>query len=138
MESLPPIESLSSISLPVWILSITPSLLNVEVASLIATLSLSGAFRTMFTLSELKLPIVTSTFPSNSPVGLAVTRFTKPWTAFLPDNVPWGPLSTSILSRSWNPVSVNADDPTAWPLIDVTNDATTAAPTPYEPTPLIE
>ena len=78
MESLPPIESLSSISLPVWILSITPSLLKVVVASLIATLSLSGAFRTMFTLSELKLPIVTSTFPSNSPVGLAVTRFTNP------------------------------------------------------------
>ena len=56
----------------------TPSLLNVEVAILIETFSLSGALRTIFTLSELKLPMVASTFPSSSPVGLAVTRLTKP------------------------------------------------------------
>ena len=118
--------------------SITPSLLKVEVANLIATLSPTGTLKTMLVLSEPKFPAVTSTFPSNSPVGLAVTKFINPWTAFLPDSVPWGPFNTSILSRSWKPESFNADEPTAWPFIAVINDGTTAAPTPYEPTPLIE
>ena len=94
------------------------------------TLSFIGTFNTIFNLSELKLPIVSSAFPSSSPVGLAETKLTKPWTAFLPDNVPCGPFKTSILSRSWNPTSVNADAYTEWPLNDVTKDATTAAPTP--------
>ena len=117
-------------SFPVFVFLIVPSLLNTDVASLIETLSFTGTLNTMFVLSELNFPAVISILPSNSPVGLAVTKFTSPWTAFLPDKVPWGPFKTSILSRSWKPESSRADDPTAWPLTDVINEGTTAAPTP--------
>ena len=47
----------------------------------------------------------TFTFPPNTASGLFVTSWTAPPVVPDPNNVPWGPLSTSILSTSKNSAS---------------------------------
>ena len=78
-----------------------------------------------------------STEPPASAVGLAVTKLITPVVAFLPFKVPWGPLSTSIRSKSNIPMSLNTLSFVLWPLDAVTTEDVLAAPTPKEPIPLI-
>ena len=78
-----------------------------------------------------------SNLPPYSAVGLAEIKLIAPTTAFLPNNVPCGPLSTSIRSTSRKPISAKAPAPESCPFVATTTAPTTAAPTPYDPVPLI-
>ena len=53
IDNLPATDSLPSISFPVLIFLIVPSLLNNDEASLIETLSFNGTLKTIFVLCEL-------------------------------------------------------------------------------------
>ena len=84
----------------------------------------------MVTLVKSRLPISTSTYPPYSLSGLAEITLITPLTAFLPNKVPCGPLSTSILAGSKNPISPKDEVFTLCPFTDVTMAPTTAGPTP--------
>ena len=60
IESLADSDSLPSISFPVFIFLMVPSLLNNDEASLIEILSFRGTLKTIFVLCELKFPPVIS------------------------------------------------------------------------------